>query len=124
MSSASVIQLHIDTRRTARPCHREPDIHARPSSRTAETSAAVSSSVGSIAHTWVDQTRLTTVTPSIRDSPSAMATALSCSRSTSSATPCRPSERSAAQVANPRARRDHSGVRAVGSSGDASLAMR
>ena len=62
--------------------------------------------------TWFSTTSFTTSNPSSR-SRSANRRASAQQRSTSSATPSRPSSRSAAQIANPRARREDSGVKSA-----------
>jgi len=53
---ASVDQLLTETRRTSRPCQREPDIQVVPSASSRAVTALVRWSSPNAAHTWVNTT--------------------------------------------------------------------
>jgi hypothetical protein len=103
MSSSVVDQLEMEIRIAPRPCQTVPPAQHVPSRWIAAITAAVrssalrSSSVGSAkrTRTWLRTTSLRIVTPGAAASRSAIRRASAQHRSTSWATPDRPSERSA-----------------------------
>jgi hypothetical protein len=107
--------LLTEIRSTARSRHREPVIHAVPSAIIASSTRLVRSSSPKDTHTWVNTTSLSTSAPGIAAAPSAKARACRQSRSTSSATPERPSARSTAHTGSARPRREISGTLSSGS---------
>jgi hypothetical protein len=109
-SSSVVLQLLTEMRTIARSCQRDPDIQVTPSASSASPPDRVRSSSPKLRQTWVKTTSLCTSQPGISRAPSASVRAWRASRSTRSATPERPRLRSAAQTANPRARREDSGT--------------
>ena len=111
MSASVVCQFDTDTRTAARPCHTVPPSQASPSACTPATTARVtSSSPEKRRSTWLSTTSLSTSTPGSASIAAASRRACAQQRSTRSATPARPSERSAAYTGTPRARRDISGT--------------
>ena len=82
-----------------------------PSSCTRRSTSFVSASSPTRTSTWFRTTSFATSNPSSASRRSANRRASEQQRSTRSATPARPSDRSAAHVANPRARRDDSSVK-------------
>ena len=89
------------------PCQAvEPIQHWPERCTAAMTRSVVASSSPNRTSTWFKTTSLTTQMPSMAASWAAKRRARPQQRSASSVTPLRPSSRSAAQVANPRARRD------------------
>ena len=106
-TSASVVrQLDTEMRIRRLRCQLVAPIQHSPERCTASMTRVVSSSLPKLTSTWLSTTSLTTVTPSAALSCSAKRPARAQHRSTSSATPDRPSWRSAAQVAKPLARRE------------------
>ena len=104
-----------------RPAGRPGPASASRTSRSPRRRAAravtsrVRSSLPNATLTCVNTTSLRISAPSIAAIPSAIARALAARPSTRSATPVRPSDRSAAHTGTPRARRDSSGTRSIGS---------
>ena len=109
-TSASVVrQLDTEIRMSRWPCQVVEPIQHWPERCTASmTRSVVASSSPNRTSTWFKTTSLTTQMPSMAVSWVAKRRARTQQRSTSSAMPLRPSSRSAAYVANPRARRDDS----------------
>jgi Domain of unknown function (DUF222) len=114
-SFAVVDQLLTEIRSTLWSRQVEPVIQAVPSASSRRTTSSVRSSVPNAAHTWVNSTSFRTATPSMSFRPVAKAQAWWQRRSTSSATPVRPSERSTAHTGNARPRREVSGTLSNGS---------
>ena len=96
MSASVVAQLETEMRMAAMPCHVVPPAQHVPSSWTAAMTARVRSSLSSKrTSTWLSTTSLR-IAISSAPRRSAMRRASAQQRSTRSATPSRPSERSAA----------------------------
>src|SRR5579859_1132942 len=115
MSASVVRQLETEMRMRRWPCQVVDPIQHSPDRCTASmTRSVVASSSPNRTSTWFRTTLLTTAMPSTSSSWVAKRRAKPQHRSTSSATPLRPSSRSAAHVANPRARRDDSSTKSPG----------
>ena len=115
MSASVVRQLETETRIAARPSHVVPPIHASPLCWTCASTALVVASSPKRNSTWLITTSLRSSQPGSDETAVAKRVARSQQRSTRSATPSRPSERSAAYTVSARARRDDSGVQSAAS---------
>src|SRR5262249_2237438 len=120
-SSRVVRQFETEMRIACSPCQSVPPSQQVPSSCTRRITSAVRSPSSKRTSTWLSTTSLRIVAP---PSSSSLAKSRACSqlRSTISATPLRPRERSAAYTAKPRARRENSGVQSISSRSRRSLA--
>ena len=113
-SAAVVAQLLTLTRMASRPRQRVPPHQHSPASWSRPIVALVRGSLPKAATTWFRTTSFRTSTPA-RCSSAPSHAAWSQLRSTSPASPRRPSDWSAAQTSKPRARREPSVVRSMGS---------
>ena len=129
--SSSVVHQPLTLTRMARTSCQVVGPHQQvPSSWTAAITASVRSAGPNDTSTWLSTTSFSTSKPASRI-PSANRRASAQLRSTSSATPSRPSEASAAHTSTPRARCEDCGVRPIPSAAapgrydaDASIAAR
>src|SRR5262249_24464496 len=106
-------QFETETRIALRPRQVVPLSQTRPLSCTWRSASSVCSSDWNRKSTWLSTTSFSSSAPGGSTIASAKRVAASQQRSTSSTTPERPSERSAAYTANPRARRENSGTQSI-----------
>ena len=114
-TSSSVVAHELTLIRIAvSPCQTVGPHQQVPSAWSAAITRRVRSASPNETSTWFSTTSFSTRCPAAR-SPSAKRRAWRQQRSTSSASPARPSARSAAHTSTPRARRESSGVKSAGS---------